>query len=281
MELTYSYMDNHLDYRANVMEIQYRDKITNECKYVFIYDDHRWILNVLNSIKNYILTSDKDWIAHNIIYFDSHDDAVNQGRIDLRKIKKYLNSKLPIREFYEMVEFDINLNDDDWVTIGMELELIKDVVCIGSQSENKHIQEWKNNTYITKLKKAHKGFCINHLSSELSNDAIYNNNEVGNILGIKKQNTALAPNYPYVLDFDLDCFTTNRKNKTVAWSKKKFTNEFVNNNDVRCFMQKLISNASAITICREPMYCGGIKESNKILDYLDEFLFDGVLERYY
>ncbi|MBP5667122.1 MAG: hypothetical protein J6X32_03145 [Salinivirgaceae bacterium] len=247
-------------------------------KTIVVYDDHRWILNVLNSLKNECALNNKEWKSHNIIYFDYHDDACNPVKFDLRKIKKFLNGNISIRDFYEIVEFELNPYDDDWVTAGMEFELIKDVVCIGSKSEERHIVRWKNNTYKTRLKKEHKGFCINHLKYELTdNGAINGNNDVRNIFGYKGLNTDLTPNNPYVLDFDLDCFTEAYKKRDIAWSQKKFLEEYVNNDDTFHFMQQLIANASIITICREPECCGGIGESNKILGYLDRYFFDGAL----
>lgn len=91
-------------------------------------------------------------------------------------------------------------------------------------------------------------------------------------------NRGFAENYKadYVLDFDLDCFTTECQSKIFAWPESRFASLY-NNEEVGYFMYRLISNARFITICREPSYCGGIGESNKILGYLDKYFFKDCL----
>ena len=82
---------------------------------------------------------------------------------------------------------------------------------------------------------------------------------------------------PFVLDFDLDCFTTECREKTYAWPEDIFRKEYIESYNVRFFMENLLDRASFITICREPDCCGGIGEANKILNYLDRYFFDGAL----
>lgn len=52
---------------------------------------------------------------------------------------------------------------------------------------------------------------------------------------------------------------------------------YYEHDEVRFFMREIISRCQFITICREPGCCGGIGESNKILEYLDQYLFEGNL----
>lgn len=82
---------------------------------------------------------------------------------------------------------------------------------------------------------------------------------------------------PFVLDFDLDCFTTECREKTYAWPEKIFIDEYFESSNARYFMESLLNRTSFITICREPECCGGIGEANKILNYLDRYFFDGAL----
>ena len=83
---------------------------------------------------------------------------------------------------------------------------------------------------------------------------------------------------PIVLDFDLDCFTTECENNVYAWPEAIFREKYYDNEEVRHFMHKLINRSTIITICREPTCCGGLGESNKILGYLDCYFFDGCLD---
>lgn len=259
-----------LPQRANVMVRKFNDKT------IVIYDDHRWILNVLFYLKEKNYWGEK---TPNIIYFDKHDDAAQPSKSMLKRVKRHLAGKISQRDFYSMVEFDMSYGDDDWVTTGMEFEFIKDVVCIGSKM-NSNITNWNSNIYKTKLRKEHKGFCISHLISEIGYQGIIGdteryNQDIRDIFGYK--DGALIPDNPYVLDFDLDCFTTECRDYTYAWPEQIFWKEYVNHRDTKIFVDNVISNASIITICREPDCCGGIGESNKILSYLDGYFFNWAL----
>ncbi|MBR6081823.1 MAG: hypothetical protein IKP62_02725 [Salinivirgaceae bacterium] len=268
---------NDLSQRANVMTFRYLEKT------IVLYDDHRWILNVLFSLKEGGFWGDK---TPNIIYFDKHDDAAKLFPNTIDIIKQYnRKEQKSLRDFLTLVEFDLNPYDGDWVTAGMELELIDNVVCIGTDFKyNRNISIWDNNIYETQNGIEHKGFCINHLKSEIGYQGIIGdtekyNQDVRDIFGYKGENAELKPDNPYVLDFDLDCFTTECRDKTFAWPKGIFKNEYADDKNLSLshFIQNLKSNASIITICREPNCCGGLGESNKILGYLDTYFFEGAL----
>ena len=55
---------------------------------------------------------------------------------------------------------------------------------------------------------------------------------------------------PFVLDFDLDCFTTECDDKTYAWPEDIFKKKYFDNENVRYFMRRLIERSTIITICR-------------------------------
>lgn len=223
----------------------------------------------------------------NVIYFDRHDDASNTNIRLVNYCKDDDILTLESRTFWPIVEFDCSSQDDDWVTAGMELGIINDVVCIGNV-ENHNIQDWRNNSYQTATNEVHKGFCINHLKWEFGGRGVIGDSivkypfyqTIREIFGFRYGQNLLRPQHPYVLDFDLDCFTTELKDTTYAWPEYFFREEFWPKDDFqhRQYIQQLIANASIITICREPGCCGGLGESNIILSYLDKYLFDGVLE---
>lgn len=62
--------------------------------------------------------------------------------------------------------------------------------------------------------------------------------------------------------------------------KKTFKNLYYgfSDNFVRDFMRCLIKRSEITTICLEPFYCGGYKESIQILEYLDKYIFEGKLQ---
>lgn len=252
-------------------------------KEIIIYDDHRCILTVLFEARKLGLIDD----LTNLITFDMHDDAKpvhpDTTRL-LRELQKSDLSDMPSCDFKSFVEFDICNMDDDWVTVGMELGLINNIVNIGCE-ENFNIREWQNNFYVDMNQKEHSGFVIGHLRDELNRHGgriadmtLQENDRIRKILGYVDSGV-----YPYiqeginfVLDFDLDCFTTICMSERYAWLERIFHNEYVDN-EAGYFIHELIRNAKFITICREPSYCGGIGETNRILGYLDKYFFMGSL----
>lgn len=253
-------------------------------KNIILYDDHRSILNVLFEAKK-IDFFEK---TPNLIFFDRHDDACNPD-IKLKELLKKWNVKnikdVPSRDFWSFVEFDLGGLDDDWLLAGMELDLINHAVVIG-QKENSNIKdmnfEFKSSNGIL-----HEMFDIPHLNYSLDcrgclGDSVINPyyEKVRNIFEYNKPPYDSFPKfskevtYPFVLDFDLDCFTTDCEGKQYAWPEMIFKEKYYDNENVHSFMYNLINRSSLITICREPQCCGGLGESNKILRYLDYYFFE-------
>lgn len=251
---------------------------------IILYDDHGCILTVLFEARKLGI------INHNInlITFDRHDDARPVHLDSMPFIGNCVEvglENISSKDFKTFVEFDISDNDDDWVKVAFELNLIQDIVNIGNV-ENYNIEDLPNHTYITQNGTEHKGFVLGHLRDELNDHggsledmALYDvKADIHRIFGYNiKGEKGLATKFQdYILDFDLDCFTTECQDKVFAWPESIFAKEY-NNDMVGYFMNNLIRRAKFITICREPSYCGGIGESNKILSYLDRYFFGGCL----
>ena len=270
-----------LSFRSNLNIYNYYGKA------IVVYDDHRYILNVLFEAAKQNLFNGE---TPNIIYFDHHDDSC-ATKLKLKNIlEKYRINEIKemnSRDFWTMIEFDLSPSDDDWVTTGMELGLIKNVVCVGGK-ETINIPDWENHTFITTYGNEHKGFCIGHLKHEIGNrgslgDAFTSYHpeysDIREIFEYHNGSFCDKINNPLILDFDLDCFTTECRDKRYAWPETIFQTEYwIEDNQVRSFILNLVNRASIITICREPSCCGGIGESNKILGSLDRYFFDGVLK---
>lgn len=274
---------NGLSFHTNIETYNFCDK------YIVLYDDHRSILNVLFEAKRLGLFS----ITPNLIFFDRHDDACNPDDICSKDLFKKWGVKkiedVSSRDFWSFVEFDLSGLDDDWLIAGMELDLINHAVVIGQQ-ENINIQSM-NNRFESSNGKIHELFDISHLNWSIGSRGCLGDNVIKedyylNVRDIFEYNQPPYDNNdrfsneitkPFVLDFDLDCFTTECEDKTFAWPEAIFRDKYYENVEVRFFMQKLIERSSIITICREPCCCGGLGESNKILWYLDNYFFEGCL----
>lgn len=260
-----------------------------EDKYIVLYDDHRSILNVLFEAKRLGLYKK----IPNLIFFDRHDDACNPDICSKDLFEKWgvdTIEQVSSRDFWTFVEFDLNGLDDDWLLAGMELDLINHAVVIG-QTENTNMRS-HNNKYVSSNEIEHKLYEISHLDWSIGSRGCLGDNVIkipyyNDIRDIFEYNQTPYGRYdkfsqevtnPFVLDFDLDCFTTECEDRTYAWPEEIFKEKYVENDDVRWFMNRLLKRASIITICREPSCCGGIGESNKILWYLDNYFFDGCLK---
>jgi len=258
-------------------------------KYIILYDDHRSILNVLFETKKLGLFS----TTPNIIFFDKHDDACNP-RINVKDLlEKWGIDKIEdvsSRDFWSFVEFELSGLDDDWLLAGMELGLINHAVVIG-QTENSNMRDL-NNLFESSDGKVHELFDISHLNYSIGSRGCLGDNVIKepyyeNVRNIFEYNQPPYGRYdkfskevtnPIVLDFDLDCFTTECENNVYAWPEAIFREKYYENEEVQYFMHKLINRSTIITICREPACCGGLGESNKILGYLDRYFFNGWLD---
>lgn len=271
-----------LSYHTNIEVYSFHDK------YIILYDDHRSILNVLFEIKKLGLFS----TTPNIFFFDRHDDACNPQIKAKDLFEKWGVEKIEdvsSRDFWSFVEFDLSGLDDNWLLAGMELGLINNAILVGQQ-DNSNVQSL-DGIFTSTDDISHELYSIDHLYSALNNRGCLGDNVLKEAYYVKVRDIIEynQPPYgridkfsknitkPFVLDFDLDCFTTECEGYLYAWPETVFREKYYDNETVQYFMYRLIERSTLITICREPACCGGLGESNKILTYLDEYFFDGCL----
>lgn len=269
---------------SKLYELSWRTNIntyTFDDKHIIVYDDHRTLLNILFEAKKLGEFPE----TPNLVYFDLHDDACTllpKSQL-LERIGVADLSEATSKQFWSFVEFDLGVLDDDWLLAGMELDLIKNTILIG-QEENHHIQDMRGR-YVSEDGIEHELYSISHLKYSLDGRGCLGDNiikepyyqNVRDIMQYHQGHFDAEDVKPFVLDFDLDCFTTECREKTYAWPEDIFRNEYYESHNARYFMENLLHRASFITICREPGCCGGIGEANKILNYLDRYFFDGAL----
>jgi len=274
-----------LDSRANV---SYRQ--VNHQK-VFIYEDHRYILNILYWFRS----QNPGFQPHRLFYFDYHDDALAPGDAAKKLIPKFRRQHGRVRDFWSFTEFDLSGLDNDWLLTGMALGLISDAVLFGAQMTDNISR--LDHRYIAGGK-AHRLYHLPHVWELLGPAGLLGAGgggadakavrdilkfDLDDALYDKEQHFTWKAFYPYVLDFDCDVFANRgRDGKIRAWSKSKMQDKF----DIRAerfgmtgkdFVKKQIERASFITICKESPYCGGFKEGAKVFERLDELFFEGKL----
>jgi hypothetical protein len=273
----------YLSHRTNI-----NTKITNISD-VVIYEDHRTILNVLFVKK---LNNELEFPV-NIVLFDNHDDGCYPSEQAQETINKF-NKKIPsIEKFWTFVEFELRGLDDDWIKAGMELGLINNVFLFNATQSNFGFVE----KYKTKKFGIKKIYDLENVWDSISNRGYFNDvikfDEYGELWEdfgwVKDENTykySFEPENKFIVDFDLDCFSTSVLEKRIAIPKEilfdkmisgypKDNHYYYNSQD---FIKDLIRKAEFTTICFENTFCGGFKESFKIFEYVDELFFDFELE---
>lgn len=275
--MIYFELEKELDGRVNVMTRE-----TERKQLVVIYDDHRWLLNVLFAVNK--LTERPD-----LIFFDAHDDAAKCEK------KSELLAKIGIdnlmnasaKQFSAFVDYNQREDDGGWLTTAMELNLIGDVVNIGNRY-NDSIRSM-NGSYESEDGIKHGVWELSYdLKHELGNrgklgDSCKENENraLRNFFGIEHSYSDLNSvmmTKPYILDFDLDFFTIScTDDSSHGWTERILNRHFPTYSKQDDFLRMLIHNAMVITICREPDCCGSIGDSNRILCLLDRYYFKGAL----
>lgn len=269
--------------RANII---HKNTSLNE---VVIYEDHRTILNVLFHLKERRKIEE----SLDIIMFDDHDDFLPVRNKTLRRLLKFLDK--PSKEkLNTIVEFDLNSSDDNWVKAGMELGLINNVFLFNSSQSTVYFGE-KYETqrfgtkYLYNLGDVWKvlGF------HGLFNDPINAQNQplceaFGWVMKDKNSKYGFAENRrKFIFDIDLDCFSTQILDKTVALPEEILIPRLIEksshlNHYYYCcqdFIQDLIQKSEIATLCFENGCCGGIREAYRIFNVVDRVFFGNELGR--
>lgn len=263
--------------RVNVMTRQ----LPQNGQMIVIYDDHRWLLNVLFYMSKLVEPLD-------LVYFDAHDDAApcEKKSALLKKIGvKDLNDATE-KQFGSFVDYDQRIDDGGWLTTAMELNLVNNVLNIGNRFG--HNIEKLGGTYVSEDGITHNIFelskdletefgCRGKLGDTCREDECRGIRDFFGIEHYLGRHDAVKIANPYMLDFDLDFFTLSSDDGTHGWTQKIFNKYFPDYSRQDIFLRDLISNAKIITICREPDYCGSLGDSNRILQILDQFYFGGCI----
>lgn len=260
--------------RANINSYSYGEKK------IFIYQDHRTILNALFFAGKYGLIDS----IPNVVYFDYHEDYCDPPD-DVKQIAKTFNLENHREEdFNTMVEFKLRALDDDWVKTGKEFNLINNSISIGAKGYDESAS-----TYIDVKGREHHHYNLSHLSYSLSESGALEDSAIKQpyykeVREIFDYNSGIGENHqPFILDFDLDCFSAEFNSTQMAWPEWMFKKEmhtrvgFYQHISPHDFIQSMIEKCEFITICLESTCCGGYGESYKILNYLDKYIFNGNL----
>ena len=256
-------------------------------QHIVLYDDHRTILDVL-----YFAHKEGAFGTESptVISFDHHDDAVTLTEEQKERMGSLRNSLAQERNdvlMWQFVEFELSSLDDDWVRAGMELGLIKHYIGFGHDEVDARNIENGYENYMSSDSINHHIYSNGHLKWALGNRGVIGDHfyewkqKQQDILADLQFHSGRfddAPVAPFVLDIDLDCFSCECEDHTMAWPEDVFIERYVKDPHTFSFINSLITRATFITICRELGCCGGIGEANHILELLDSYWFNGALK---
>jgi UPF0489 domain len=259
---------SELNHRANMRVKKIRDK------QVVIYEDHRYLLNVL-----YHAIESKQIEAPIALFrFDMHYDDLTptkEARAQLKEFKAHLPS---MEKFWSFTEFHLKHDDDDWLRAAYDLGWVS----------NNLLFQVEQGDYISQP----------HLSPDNTKHHTINLGDIQDLFIAKDEiqhssllqvcgwnGHAFIPEYrAFILDIDLDAFSVLIGDDIKAVSEETFVAWLSIKNEkgisVHAFLQGIFERALFTTICMESLYCGGMSEAFQILKLLDQYIFDQKLMTY-
>ena len=272
---------DELFYRSNVIYQKLGDQL------VLIYEDHRTSLAVLDHANRKGLFPEPP----TLVLFDRHDDAKPPNCGDER-IQHIRSNPLSPEEFWQFVEWELSPTDDDWVNAAMGLDLVGDVILIGA-CQTINVDDM-NGKLTDASGKTHHIYEVGHLWEGLDYQGWLSDSArsmelqpIWDLLGWHPIRGFTNDQVQLVIDIDLDCFTLKGPSgEALGWPDSTFLELFTKQPNFRSprrpwtaaeFFNELADRSCYISIARESAFCGGIGESDRLLQLLDMAVFDGRL----
>ena len=222
-----------------------------------------------------------------LLCFDHHDDGLAPK--DIESLAKFTNSEVDIREFFDYVEWELSTGDDDWLKAGMEIGLIGDVIMFGVERDSNF--QLPKNGYLDHRGVVHNIWMLKHLWHELSMAGslgdLAKKDEVEDLWRVLGWNgrSFCEPTSKFIVDFDLDCFSHTIGGMRMAWPQDVIAAKFEtrvegsqhNSYVPREFLQSIMVKSIYISVCHESDCCGGLGESVRVLEVLDDLFWENTL----
>lgn len=271
---------------SKLVELDDWQKISGLSVESYLHKDHRYCLIPALNKK---LKDDK-FQPITLIGFDFHHDTCSPSDAALEKLSKFKGS-VELETFVKFVDEELKKNDDDWIKAGMELGIIDNAIIFGVKQT---IQN-RVSVYTDQGGKEHKIVLLHQTPGEmfsfkggLSDLALdYEFADIWQILGWKldastKKFSLNETSQNYWLNIDLDCFIIDWESYTFPWEEIVFNDRFKKDESYGAakgwtgvkFIEEVLKKANLLTICTEPGCCGGINNSQIILERVNKYMFN-------
>lgn len=262
-------------------------------KPVYVHDDHRFVLpHLYDAQKKGLIPKPCKFIM-----FDAHHDLADvsdEAKQHLKTLRQ--QDELDEALFFDVVKNKLRGDDADWLKAAMELGWVSDVVVFGirhdidepdpfiyTDSSGSHHTVFHSGSWPGEML-GFKGDLAEHITDP---DLI----KFWKILGWETK----GPNRRHfregeekiMLNFDLDVFSMNYEDFLFPWRREVYEKRFLTESEYfttegwtgKLFVQSLAEKAGAITIAREPDYCGGRDNMEQIFTDLNNIVFDGQIAK--
>lgn len=286
LERTIINMNDELVTLDNFVLKSYKDKP------VYIHDDHRYVLpHIYDAQQKGLIPKPCKFIM-----FDAHHDLAepsNEAKQNLKMLRE--QSSLDEDLFFDVVKNQLRADDADWLKAAMELGWISDVVVFGVRHDiddpDPFIYTDTSGTEHTVFHSASwPGDLLRYqgdLGEHITNPDLEKFWEVlGWETGKPGPRHFREDEEKIMLNFDLDVFSMNYEDFLFPWHRSVYERRFLKESDYfttegwtgKQFVQGLAEKAGAITIAREPDYCGGRENMEQIFNDVNEIIFDNGIE---
>jgi hypothetical protein len=251
-----------------------------------LHNDHRWTVPLIAQAQ------EDRFIPRpcHLIMFDRHHDALTPSCLtEIHRIR----SKGPnLIDLVNLCESHLRPLDDDWIKAAMELGLVDHAVIFGVEGKplgnefdfNDHRGQRHRIIVLGSVRTAlqHEG----DLSDIARRDEL---RELWSILGWTQRDetfTFATGGAKSFLTIDLGCFVVSWREYLFPWPEEVYTNEFHSPSTywstkgwtAKTFLHGLLDNAGVLDIARDLCFCGGDDKADRILDDLNQHVFDGTFQ---
>ena len=253
---------------------------------VCLFEAHRYsALSMFYAARSGLIDTEN---PPSLVLFDFHDDGLQP--LNKNKIPKNI-SNITERDFASFVDWDMALNDDDWIKTSIELGFIKDVVIFGAECGSLNTGL---NIYTSSQSTTHKIWKLGPLWSELdyqgalsdrTQKSVYQ--DLWDVFGWDGGPYVSTDWYErsnsLIVDICLDAFSVKILDKNIPVSQDVLDEKWNDSRDLsrfstsHSFFQIMLAKSVLINIAMESDYCGGVLNSHKILKMVNDIMFEGYL----